>query len=319
MWRGAVPTRGAGPTGGRGGCGPGVGGPRLRWHRSRWRGRRSCRTRRSGRNWTGASASACGNVLPAAGSVCFCRRVRRQGNRPRASRLGASGAGAEWEWRTGAAAWRGGPAGGCSGMPAVLLEHARVSRGGSAHEQEDPAVRVGAGIANKPGSIISYPLPIAQARPQHLEEALGPPHRASSTPPYAGTSPPWQNRSPPPRVTAGSIPPAILHALQPPGKLLRHPRNLATVELLSPPFLFAVGNHPPPVSLPNQGHPKVRHDPLNLPSIGDPLRWNVVVFFLSSVFLDQGLNCFDLESSGAFSVKFPELSLFQISELLNSI
>jgi hypothetical protein len=37
------------------------------------------------------------------------------------------------------------------------------------------------------------------------------------------------------------------------------------------------------------------------------------------VFPDQGLNCFDLESSRVFSVKFPELSLFQINELLNFI
>jgi hypothetical protein len=29
-----------------------------------------------------------------------------------------------------------------------------------------------------------------------------------------------------------------------------------------------------------------------------------------SVFPDQGPNCFDLESSRVFSVKFPELSLF---------
>jgi hypothetical protein len=34
------------------------------------------------------------------------------------------------------------------------------------------------------------------------------------------------------------------------------------------------------------------------------------------VFPDQGLNCFDLESSRVFSVKFPKLSLFQISEHL---
>jgi hypothetical protein len=33
-------------------------------------------------------------------------------------------------------------------------------------------------------------------------------------------------------------------------------------------------------------------------------------------FPDQGLNCFDLESSRVFSVKFPKLSLFQISEHL---
>jgi hypothetical protein len=37
------------------------------------------------------------------------------------------------------------------------------------------------------------------------------------------------------------------------------------------------------------------------------------------VFPDQGLDCFDLESSRVFSVRFPELSLFQISELLHFI
>jgi hypothetical protein len=37
------------------------------------------------------------------------------------------------------------------------------------------------------------------------------------------------------------------------------------------------------------------------------------------VFLDQGLNCFVLESSRMFSVKFPKSSLFQINELLHFI
>jgi hypothetical protein len=37
------------------------------------------------------------------------------------------------------------------------------------------------------------------------------------------------------------------------------------------------------------------------------------------VFPDQGLNYFDLESSMVFSVRFPELSLFQINELLHFI
>jgi hypothetical protein len=59
--------------------------------------------RRSGRNWTGASAGASGSVLPVAGSARFRERVRVQGNRPRASRLRANGAGAEWERRPGAA------------------------------------------------------------------------------------------------------------------------------------------------------------------------------------------------------------------------
>jgi hypothetical protein len=104
-----------------------------------------------------------------------------------------------------------------------------------------------------------------------------------------------------------------------PGKLLHHPRNLAIVKHFSPPILLATGIHFPPVLLHNQGYTKVRYDPLNLPSAGDSLRRNAVIFFLFSVFPDQGLNCFDLESSRVFFVKFPKLSLFQISELLNSI
>jgi hypothetical protein len=115
------------------------------------------------------------------------------------------------------------------------------------------------------------------------------------------------------------IPPAILHPLQFPSKLLRHPQNLATVELFSSPILFIAGIHFLPVLLHNQSYPKVCPDPLNLPNTGDHLCRNIVDIFLFSVFPDQGLNCFDLEGSRVFSVKFPELSLFQISELLHSI
>jgi hypothetical protein len=150
---------------------------------------------------------------------------------------------------------------------------------------------------------------------------------------YAGTSSPWQSRLPPPRVTM-RIPlrPSSAHYNFSPGKLLRHPlnlfsptsrpfpyRNLITIEHFSPPILFTAGIHFPPVLLHNQGYPKVCPDPLNLPSTGNPLCRNIVIIFLFSVFPDQGLNCFDLESSRVFSVKFPELSLFQISELLHSI
>jgi hypothetical protein len=63
-------------------------------------------------------------------------------------------------------------------------------------------------------------------------------------------------------------------------------RNLATVEHFSPPILLAAGIHFPPVLLHNKGYPKVRHDPLNLPSTGNPLCRNVVIFVLSSVFPD---------------------------------
>jgi hypothetical protein len=60
-----------------------------------------------------------------------------------------------------------------------------VSRGGSAHEQENPKVRGGVGVANQSGSIIfshksttsssSYSSSIARARPQHFKQAPGPP------------------------------------------------------------------------------------------------------------------------------------------------
>jgi hypothetical protein len=163
-----------------------------RWRRSRWNGRRSCRTRRSERNWTGASASASGSVLPVAGSARFRRRVRVQSNRPRASRLRARGAGAEQEQRAGNGTRRDGPAGGYAGVPAMFLQHTCVSRGGSAREQEDLEVRGGIDIANQSSPISfshksttsssSYSSSIAQARPQHLEKAPGLSYRAFSIP-----------------------------------------------------------------------------------------------------------------------------------------
>jgi hypothetical protein len=78
------------------------------------------------------------------------------------------------------------------GVPAVFQQHTCVSRGGSAREQENPEVHEGVGIANQSGPIgfshksttssSSYSSPIVRARPQHLEEAPGPPQRASSIP-----------------------------------------------------------------------------------------------------------------------------------------
>jgi hypothetical protein len=98
-----------------------------------------------------------------------------------------------------------------------------VSRGGSAREQEDPEVCEGVGIANQSGPIgfshkstmssSSYSSSIARARPQHLEEAPGPPSEPLRSL-YARTSLPWQSRLPPPRVTVRNIPPAILQPLQ---------------------------------------------------------------------------------------------------------
>jgi hypothetical protein len=54
-----------------------------------------------------------------------------------------------------------------------------------------------------------------------------------------------------------------------PGKLLRHPRNLVTVELILPPILFTAGIHFPRVFLHNQGYPKVCPNSLNLFNAGD--------------------------------------------------
>jgi hypothetical protein len=143
------------------------------------------RRRRFRRNWIGASASACGGVLPAAvvGRPGW-RRSRRKGRQSYIL--------CEREWRTGAAARRDSPAGNCAGMPDVFLQCMCVSRGSSTHEQENPEVRGGVGIANQSGSIISshesttssssYSSSIAQARPQHFKEASGPSYRTSPDP-----------------------------------------------------------------------------------------------------------------------------------------
>jgi hypothetical protein len=187
-----------------------------------------------------------------AGSVRFRRRVRMQGNQPRACRLGAVDVGAEQKRRTGDATKRGDPAGGYAGVSTVFLQHTRVSSGGLAHKQENTGVRRGVGTANQSGSIVlshksttsnsSYSSSIVRAGPQHLKKAREPSHRASLDP-FAETTSPWQSRLPPPQVTVRNTSPVILHPLQSPGKLLRHPRNLVTVELFSSPILFIAGIH----------------------------------------------------------------------------
>jgi hypothetical protein len=203
-----------------------------------------------------------------------------------------------------------------------------VSSGGLACEQENPEVRGRVGIANQSGLIgfshksttssSSYPSPIVQARPQHLKKARESSYRSSSDP-FARTSSPWQSRLSSPRITVRNTSPVILHPLQSPGKLLRHPRNLVTVELFSSLILFTAGIHFPLVLLHNQGYPKVCPDSLNLPTAGDSFAGISSLSSCSLFFPDQGLNCFNLESSRVFSVKFPEPSLFQTSELLHSI
>jgi hypothetical protein len=79
-----------------------------------------------------------------------------------------------------------------------------------------------------------------------------------------------------------------------PGKLLHQPRNLVIVKLILSPILFIAGIH----------FPHCR---------------NIVINFLLPVFPNQGLDCFVLESSRVFFVKFLKLSVFQIDELLHFI
>jgi hypothetical protein len=107
-----------------------------------------------------------------------------QGNRPRASRLRASGVRVVHGQCAGDATERGDPARGYAGVPTVFMQHTRVIRGGLAREQENLEVRGGVGIANQSGSIVSsqestmsnnsYSSSIVRARPQHLEEAREP-------------------------------------------------------------------------------------------------------------------------------------------------
>jgi hypothetical protein len=143
------------------------------------------RRRKFGWNWIGASASACGGVLPAAvvGRPGW-RRSRRKGRQSYTL--------CEREWRTGAAARHGGPASNCAGMPDMFLQCICVSRGSSTCEQENPKVREGVGIANQFGPIgfshkfttssSIYSSPIARARPQHLKKTREPSYRASLIP-----------------------------------------------------------------------------------------------------------------------------------------
>jgi hypothetical protein len=60
-------------------------------------GKAAKRRRRSEQIWTSASVDASESVLPVDDSSRFHRHVRVQGNRPRASKLRASGMKSEWE------------------------------------------------------------------------------------------------------------------------------------------------------------------------------------------------------------------------------
>jgi hypothetical protein len=136
----------------------------------------------------------------------------------------------------------------------------------------------GVGIANQSGPIgfflesttssSSYPSPIVRARPQHLKETPEP-HRVSSIPEYqniiTATTPAIVAMDHREEYLSGYSSPTAI-----PGKLLRHPRNLVTVEHFLSPILFATGVHFPSVLLHNQGYPKVCPDPLIFLILANP-------------------------------------------------
>jgi hypothetical protein len=134
-----------------------------------------------------------------------------------------------------------------------------------------------------------YPLLIIRARPQHTQKAPGfppsslfnfyvPEHHCHGKP-IAITmnhSEDYPSDHSPPTATF-------------PGKLLRYPRNLVTVEYFSPPILFITGIHFPPVLLHNQSYPKVCPDPLNLPNASDSFAGISLLFSCSLFFPTRDL------------------------------
>jgi hypothetical protein len=116
------------------------------WH-GEPEGKAAKQRRRSGQNWTGASADASGSVLQVASSARFCRRVRMQSNRPRANKLETDDVEAERERRP--CEWLRKYAGSArTGAVRSRRVSSCVGRGCSTREQENPEVRGEVGIAN---------------------------------------------------------------------------------------------------------------------------------------------------------------------------
>jgi hypothetical protein len=183
-------------------------------------------------------------------------------------------------------------------VPTVFLQHTRVSGEGLVREQENPEVREGVGIANQCGSIVSSQRS-TMSNSSYSHQSL--------------------NEPPSPQITAEITSSAILYPLQSPASFFVTHGISSSSSSSYRRFCSLREIHFPPVLLHNQGYPKVCPDTLNLPNAGDSFAG---ISSLSSCYLfspDQGLNCFNLESSRVFFVKFPEPSLFQISELLHFI
>jgi hypothetical protein len=125
------------------------------WRTRRWPGAGQGGGGASVRRLQQRSAGPTRGGGPAGGSAQSRRRVRASQQATRGQARGPAVRGAERKRRAGAVARRGSPAGGCAGVPTMLQQHTRVSRGGSVREQEDPTVRRGVGIASRSGSIVS--------------------------------------------------------------------------------------------------------------------------------------------------------------------
>jgi hypothetical protein len=137
-----------------------------------------------------------------------------------------------------------------------------VGRGSSTREQENPRVHGEVGIANPFGSIVS------SHDPRHPTVLTLVDHSTAIITNHRGDY-----------LLGHSLPTTI------PGKLLRYPRNLVTIELFSSPILFTAGIHLPPVLLHNQGYPKVCPDSLNLLNADDSFAG---ISLLTSCYLFSG-------------------------------
>jgi hypothetical protein len=174
----------------------------------------------------------------------------------------------------------------------MFLQHTRVSSGGLTREQENPG--------GSRRSCPSKPIRLCRFVPgvHDIQQLLF-----------------LVDRRARPQITVGIISSAIFYPLQFPANFFvthgisspsstSHRRFCSSWEFTFRLF-FSIT--------------KVCPDSLNLLNAGDSFAGISSLSFRSLFSPNQGLDCFDLESSRVFSVRFPESSLFQIRELLHFI
>jgi hypothetical protein len=178
-------------------------------------------------------------------------------------------------------------------VPAVYQWHTCVSRRSSTHEQKDPEVRGRVNIANQSGSVVLSQGP----RPPTVHIPRGSLNRYHHESPRRLLLRPSSTHSNPSRQTSSS-------STEP------HHRR---AHLIADPV--HCGNSLSVCSSP-QPRFALTYRIFLMPATPLP---EYHCYLPVLVFPDQGLNYFGLESSRVFSVRFPELSLFQLSELLHFI